>query len=188
MPILPAEPDMYPHDLWDEADGPGDPGRRWWCLRTKPRQEKAAARHLRTRGIAYYLPQAVRESRTPAGRKLRSLAPLFDGYLFLYGDPTHRLEAFEGHHLAQVLEVDDQRTLADELRQIHRMTATGLPIVPEPSHPVGARVRIISGPLAGLIGTVVRRERRDEFIAVVRFLGLGARVHLHDWCVEHAPE
>ena len=42
-------------------------------------------------------------------------------------------------------------------------------------------------PLAGLVGTVVRRGKGDQFVAVLRFLGQGAMVELRDWQVEPAP-
>jgi hypothetical protein len=35
-----------------------------------------------------------------------------------------------------------------------------------------------------MIGTVFRRDRRDQLVAVVRFLGRGATVELRDWQVE----
>ncbi|MBX6315177.1 MAG: UpxY family transcription antiterminator [Isosphaeraceae bacterium] len=184
MPILPAEPDMYPPDLWTAAAGDLDPGHAWWCLHTKPRQEKATARRLRSLGIAHYLPQVLQEGRTPGGRKIRSVIPLFPSYLFLRGDQSHRLEALKGNTLVRVLEVVDQEGLIRDLRQIYRMLSSGLPVVPEPTHPVGTWVRILSGPLAGLIGMVVRRGKRDQFVAVVHFLGRGATVDLQDWQVE----
>src|SRR5438045_9769019 len=119
MPILPAEPDIFPHDLW-EGEGPLlDVQRPWWCLHTKPRQEKATARHLRSRGISHYLPQVVREDRTPNGRKIRSIIPLFPGYMFLLGDDHERVEALRSNHLVKVLEVGDQSSLVRDLHQIH---------------------------------------------------------------------
>ncbi len=187
MPILPSEPDMYPDDLWDDAAAPAsgpEPSRRWYCLHVKPRQEKAAARDLRARRVAFYLPQVVKEDRTPAGRKIRSILPLFGGYLFLLGDEAGRAEALRGNRLVSILEVADQDGLARDLRQVHRMLGSGLAIQPEPSAPVGATIRIVTGPLAGLVGTVVRRGKRDHFFARVRLLGMGATVALEDWQVE----
>ncbi len=95
MPILPAEPQKYPPDLWDGALGSVDPERPWWCLHTKPRQEKSAARHFHARRLTYYLPQVVQETRTPAGRKIRSVLPLFTGYIFIQGNDYERVERFE---------------------------------------------------------------------------------------------
>lgn len=183
MPILPAEPDIYPPDLW-ERDGPPKPLARWWCLHTKPRQEKATARQLYTRRVGYYLPQVIRESRTPGGRKIRSILPLFSCYVFMHGNEQERLEALRGDTLANILEVGDQTALHHDLFQVYQMLASGLPVVLEPTYPVGDRVRIISGPLAGIVGIVVRRGIRDRFVALVDFLGCGSMVDLQDWQVE----
>lgn len=185
MPILPAEPASYPDDLW-EGDGPRSlPGRSWWCLHARPRQEKATARHLRLQGIPHFLPQVVNEGMTPGGRRIKSQMPLFPGYLFLLGDDRDRVEALRGNHLVGILEVADQDGLSRDLFQIHRMLASGLPVVAEPVHAVGARIRITEGPLKGLVGVVARRQGRGHrFVAVVSFLNRGAAVELRDWQAE----
>jgi transcriptional antiterminator RfaH len=64
------------------------------------------------------------------------------------------------------------------------MLNSGLLVSPEPMMPVGATVRIVNGPLTGITGTVIRRGNRDQFVAVVHFLGRGATVDLEDWQVE----
>ena len=190
MPILPAEPDFYPPDLWEDpkAIPHAQEEAVWWCLHAKPRQEKATGRELRKLGITFYLPQVLKEDRTPQGRKIRSVIPLFPSYLFLHGDYNDRLAALRGNRLVAVLEVSDQPSLERDLRQIHTMLSSGLPVEPEPTVPVGSRVRIITGPLTGIEGTVIRRGKRDQFVAVVRFLGRGATVDLEDWQVEQIHE
>jgi transcriptional antiterminator RfaH len=184
MPVLPAEPELYPENLWEADAVSTEAAGRWWCVHTRPRQEKAAAREFRKRGLSFYLPQVVHVHRTPGGRTLRSLLPLFPGYLFLRGDDYQRVEALKGGHLANVLDVPDQRDLENDLRQIHGMLRSGLQVDPWASHPVGARIRILTGPLKGLEGTVVRRGSRDRIVAVVRFLGRGAMIDLLDWEAE----
>jgi transcription antitermination factor NusG len=185
MPILPSEPDCHPANLWENGESLHlKPDGLWWCLHTKPRQEKATARDLREQGVVYYLPQVVKESRTPRGRRLRSVAPLFAGYVFLFGDDHDRVAAMRGNRLVNVLQVVDQDGLVRDLRQVNQMLASGLPVTAEPMMPVGARVRITTGPLSGMVGTVIRRGNRDQFVAVVQFLGRGATVDLQDWQVE----
>jgi transcriptional antiterminator RfaH len=187
MPILPAEPDLHPPNLW-ELGGPGAPGELWWCLHTKPRQEKAVARDLKLQDIAYYLPQVVKVDRTPRGRKIQSIIPLFTGYVFLRGNEYARLEALRTKRLANLLEIYDQETLINDLRQVHQMLSSGLTVLPELDAPVGTRVRIKTGPLMGIVGTVIRRSKRDQFVAVVNFLGRGATVELEDWQVERLED
>ena len=190
LPILPAEPDFYPPELWQDPESvPRHTTESvWWCLHTKPRQEKATARELRKGGLTFYLPQVLKEDRTPQGRKIRSVIPLFSSYLFLLGDLQDRLAALRGNRLVSVLEVSDQKTIEHDLRQIHRMLSSGLPVQPEPTVPVGARVKITTGPLTGIEGTVIRRGKRDQFVALVHFLGRGATVDLQDWQVEQVIE
>jgi transcription antitermination factor NusG len=185
MPILPAEPDCFPPDLWDNSTWlSSKEDAVWRCLHTKPRQEKATARELLEAGVTYYLPQAVKESRTPQGRKIRAVVPLFAGYLFLHGDPHDRLTVLRSHRLVSVLEVVDQEALARDLRQIDKMLKSGLVVTPEPTMPVGATVRILTGPLTGITGKVIRRGKHSQFVAVVNFLRRGATVDLQDWQVE----
>ena len=186
MPILSAEPAIHPANLWEDQARAGD-DRLWYCLHTKPRQEKATARDLLARDLAFYLPQVVRETRTPAGRKIRSVLPLFGGYLFLLGREEHRVEALKSNRLVSILDVADQEGLVRDLGQVRRMLDSGLAIEPEPAAPVGGRIRIANGPLAGLVGTVIRRGERDRFVAVIHTLGVGASMVLEDWQVEVLP-
>jgi transcription antitermination factor NusG len=183
MPILPDEPVVYPVDLWTRPGGPKS-GQPWWCLHTKPRQEKSVARDLRERRLTFYLPVVVQESRTPTGRKIRSRVPLFTSYVFFQGDDEQRRSALTTNRLVQTLPVPDPNGLVADLRQIDQMLRSGLPVMPEPIHPVGARVQIASGPLAGMIGIVIRRGQSDRFVAIVQFLGSGASADLRDWQVE----
>jgi transcription antitermination factor NusG len=189
MPILPPEPDCYPPNLWENgASIPVDGEYTWWCLHTKPRQEKAIARELRKAGVAYYLPQAKKESRTPQGRRIESIVPLFPSYMFLKGKPEDRLVALRGNRIVAILEVVDQNSLARDLRQIHTMINSGLVVSEEPTVPVGTMVRVTTGPLTGVVGKVTKRANGDHFVAVVRFLGRGATVLLQDWQVERVSE
>jgi transcriptional antiterminator RfaH len=112
--------------------------------------------------------------------------PLFNGYMFLQGEDDARRAALETNRLVQVLPVPDPNVLVADLRQVERMLRSGVPIVPEPTYPVGAQVRIATGPLAGLVGVVLKRGSGDRFVAVVRMLGVGAAVDLRDWQVEPA--
>jgi transcriptional antiterminator RfaH len=189
MPILPPEPDCFPADLWENgASTRKDNGSTWWCLHTKPRQEKAVARELRNAGVAYYLPQARKESHTPQGRRIESVVPLFPSYMFLKGREQDRLVALRGNRLVTILDVADQEALARDLQQVHTMIKSGLLVTGEPTVPIGATVRVLNGPLRGLTGKVIKRANRDHFAASVRFLGRSATVLLQQWQVERVPD
>jgi len=190
MPILAPETNFFPETLWDDPQTvrSDSAAARWWCLHTKPRQEKAVARDLQGAKVGFYLPQINSESRTPQGRKVKSLLPLFTGYLSLKGDEEDRMTAMHGKRLANVLQVFDQETLDKDLRGIHMFLSSGLPVSTEPRAVPGTKVEVKSGPLAGLTGTVVRRGNGDHFVAMVQFLSRGASVELQDWQVELMAE
>jgi transcription antitermination factor NusG len=186
MIIRSVDTEFYPANLWDDtfSSEPAPSDMRWWCLHTRPRQDKAVARELRESGVSYYLPQIMKEHSTPKGRRIWSVLPLFMGYVFLHGDDKDRLRALHCHRLVGVLQVFDQESLAQDLRRVHGILSSGLPLAAESHALPGTTVRIKSGPLAGFEGTVIRRGGGDHFVASVRFLSRGASVQLHDWEVE----
>ena len=176
-PSSPPSPDLHPSNFWQTESARAGQGGKWWCLHTKPRQEKATRRDLRSRGVAYYLPQVAHEDRTPQGRKTRSIIPLFSSYLFLHGNDRDRVEALKGNRLANVLEVADQEELRTTFARFTRCSRLALGR-PRDGRSRRARVRIKTGPLTGIEGTVIRRGKRDQFVAIVHFLGRGATVDL----------
>src|SRR4051794_33192255 len=117
MPILPAEPALYPESLF--ADGlPGAPeGGEWWVLHTRPRQEKSLVRQLIDLRSACYLP-LVRRRVNVAGRNLHSVVPLFPGYVFLHGRREERVAALATRRVVRALPVPDQSGLWHDLAQI----------------------------------------------------------------------
>ena len=93
--------------------------------------------------------------RRQRGRTIRSLLPLFSGYLFFCGDENQRLEVLRTNRVANLIEVNDQRKLLNELLQIELALRAGVPLVPHKYLKAGRRCRVIAGPLADLQGIVV---------------------------------
>jgi transcriptional antiterminator RfaH len=178
MAPLPAEPTLLPEDLFEgETASPRNDGEPWWVLHTRPRAEKTVARHLYARQVSFYLP-LYQQSRILQRRQVKTYLPLFPGYVFLRGGDPARAAAFETNKLAGCHPVDDQARLDEELRGVYRMIASGLPILPEEQLEPGAPAEIISGPLAGHRGVVVRRGKSLRFVVQVNFLQHGASVEV----------
>jgi transcriptional antiterminator RfaH len=175
MPILPAETAVFPDDLLTLAEPVPALDTEWRVLHTRPRQEKSLARELVQKEIRFYLP-LVTQQRRVRGRLMNSRLPLFDGYLFLYSDRDAYHEALSTQRVVRGLSVPDQERLWDDLRRLHGLIASGLPVTPEPSLQAGQLVEIASGPLAGLCGRVVRSASGRRFIVEVDFIRRGASV------------
>jgi transcriptional antiterminator RfaH len=137
-------------------------------------------RQLRRAQIPYYLPLIPHRWRL-RGRMMTSHLPLFPSYVFLFGDRQDRVSALSTNRIVRSLEVPDQRVLWQDLRQIHRLIAAGLPITPEAQLTPGMMVEIKSGPLAGLKGKILRSASGQRFVVQIDFIQRGASVVLDDF-------
>jgi transcriptional antiterminator RfaH len=180
MPILPAEPDIYPLDLLERTDS----GPEWWALYTMARREKELMRRLRGLQIAFYAPLVSKRNRSAGGRVRISQVPLFSGYVFLQGSEEQRQRAMTTNCVSQCLSVADGNDLLRDLRQIRRLIEADVPLLPEDHLEAGMRVRIRSGSLAGLEGVIIRRRGQDRLLVAVEFLQRGASVQVEDFDVE----
>jgi len=174
MPILPAEPALFPDDLLD-APVALTAGAKWCVLHTKPRQEKGLARELLARFVPFYLP-TVRRPHHSGGRVRVSEVPLFDGYLFLRADREQYLDALDTGRVVRALAVPDQAGLMSDLRQLRALLGLGRPVERVRELRAGQLVEITTGPLAGLRGTVVRAAAGARFVVAVDFIREGASV------------
>lgn len=183
MPILPREADIYPDNLL-ETDSPFAASGSWWAMYTLARREKALMRQLRALEIPHYGPLIKRTVRSPAGRRRDSYVPLFAGYVFVCGGEQQRYQSLTTNCVSRCIPVADVPRLLHDLRQIRRLVETGAPLTVEARIEPGQRVRVRSGPMMGLEGTVAKRRGRDYLVVEVAFLQQGASVLLEDFQVE----
>jgi transcription antitermination factor NusG len=182
MPILKEEPSLFPDDLLEVA--PSDiPGRSWFALYTKARQEKALARELLKYGVPFYLP-LIKKTSVSRGRRRTSQAPLFGGYLFLYGGDEERVRSLTTNRVSRVLQVEDPEQLVFDLRQLRQLIATNAPLTIESRLAPGRRVRVRRGAFAGLEGTVLKRRGETRLLVSINFLQQGASVEIDDFSLE----
>ena len=183
MPLLPLEPFLFPEDLLENPEPDACDAACWWVLHTRPRAEKSLARRFLGREVPFFLPLYKRQWRS-RGRLLCSHMPLFPGYLFLWGDGQARMAALETNLVVRCIPVEDQRQLRADLARVYHLIAAGEPLTPEDRLAAGARVEIISGPLAGLEGKVIRRGRQLKFFVEVQLLQRGVSVEVESWMIQ----
>lgn len=173
MPLLNLEPYVFPQDLLTDGAHAGT----WWALHTRPRAEKSLARRLLARQISFFLPLYQREWRS-GGRLRSSYLPLFPSYLFLHGESQARLHALETNLVVRVLDVKDQEKLHTDLRRVYQLVISGAPLAPEDRLLPGTAVEIISGPLVGMEGKIVRRGKHLKFFVEVEMLRRGVSIEM----------
>ncbi|MCE9552260.1 MAG: antitermination protein NusG [Planctomycetes bacterium] len=182
MPILPRERDIFPDNLLTEPAG--DESTKWWVLYTLSRREKELMRRLRAAEISHYGPLVKQQSRSPSGRLRQSYLPLLAGYVFLRGSEHERVEALRTNCISRCLPVADANQLVFDLRQIQRLIESEAPLTPEARLTPGMQVRVRSGPLLGLEGTVVERRGQRQLLIAVQFIQSGASIQISDFEVE----
>ena len=128
----------------------------WFVVRTKPRQERVAACHLRQREVEPYCPLFLEppwHRRAPRGP-----TPLFSGYIFVRCNPRTRLNAVS--YCPGVLTVVrfsrepatvDQEVI-DALRQREADHGYVIPTELELGIEEGRKVRVMAGPLKDMEG------------------------------------
>jgi len=180
VPILDREPGVWPEELFEIRLQTRNP-EPWFVCHVRPRTEKAVARRLRSLGREYFLPQNERRKRY--GRRLVcSHLPLFPGYIFVVGNDSDPGSTIK--EIVRSLSVSDQPQLERDLREIDRLLRSGQPVTREERLRPGALARIISGPLAGLCGQVVKNRRGLKLVLRVHFLQQGASVEVDSAAIE----
>jgi len=175
VPILGKEPDLFPDDLLTRLSPDEEPG-TWHVMYTLSRREKDLMRRLRSKNVAYYGPVVQQRKRSPAGRIRTSYIPLFNGYVFVCGDEEARYTAVSTGCVSRQLAVVDNTELLTDLRRIHLLQAAGEDVRPEPTPLVGRTAVVISGPMAGVRGTITQEHSKHRLTVVVKFMNQGASV------------
>ncbi len=162
----------------DSLDLPLD-GESWAVLYTRSRREKQVGRACERLHVRHYLP--LRDHRTGTLRRRVHQVPLFASYVFACLTPEWRVALLETGAIARMIPVTRPERLLAELRQIRAALATGADLVPSPALERGMRVRVTSGPLAGIEGLVAGRwfrRGRARLVLNVSVLGRGAAVEI----------
>ncbi|OLC54655.1 MAG: hypothetical protein AUH92_03570 [Acidobacteria bacterium 13_1_40CM_4_69_4] len=125
---------------------------------------------LAGRGFEAFLPKINVWSRR-AGRRHLVRQPMFPGYLFLRHalDKSAYLEVRKARGLVSVLgETWDRLAVVpeSEIESVRALSRSELPSMPYPYLRAGMRVRIASGPLAGVEGILERRKEERGFLVV----------------------
>lgn len=182
MPILDAETSIYPPTLLTEMQADrGD--RQWFVFYTKARQEKAFARQLVSMQVPFFLPLIPKENLI-RGKKVKSLIPVFGGYIFLFVSEEERVTALTTNRISTILDVEDQDQLAYDLRNVQQLIQADAPLTIESRLIAGQQVRIKAGPMEGLEGVVEKRRGSSVLYVAVTMLQQCATMEIDDYLLE----
>lgn len=137
----------------------------WYVLYLRPRTENRVCRMLTKFGYEVFLPvlPTIRIWKNRQKRKI--LLPLFPSYLFVY---THAHELYLirqlPHVVSYVASGGKPSTVSEkEIEEIRQLLGFEYSVTVEKRFFKGESVRILSGPLAGYEGTLVRQHSKTRF-------------------------
>lgn len=152
---------------------------RWYALRTKSRHEKLVRDQLDRQGIEPLLPTVKRLSQWK-DRKKEIEVPLFSGYCFVR---FSQLEKTPVQKIVGVVEIVGSGSRPapipeEEINALRCLMTSVLPYDPHPYLHEGMRVEVIRGPLQGVHGILLRKEKRHRLVIGVRLIQQAAAVEI----------
>jgi len=180
------KPEENPPVIWPPDASIKDFQGIWWVAHTKSRNEKALAWQMQKKNICYFLPMTEKVYKK-SRRVLRSMLPLFSGYVFFCSDETQRLEVLKTNRVAGLLEVKNQEHLIADLLPIEKAILSGAELAPYDYIKAGQRCRVIAGPLIGTEGMVSNDQNKTKLILQVDILGKATCLEIDSSLLEIVP-
>lgn len=151
----------------------------WYALRTKSRHEKLVRDQLDKQGIEPLLPTVKRLSQWK-DRKKEIEVPLFSGYCFVR---FSQLEKTPVQKIVGVVEIVGSGSRPEpipeeEINGLRRLMTSVLPYDPHPYLHEGMRVEVVRGPLQGMHGILLRKEKRHRLVIGVQLIQQAAAVEI----------
>ena len=159
---------------------------RWYAVYTKSRHEKLVQEQFQRRGIESFLPLRRIERRWSDRRKMVE-DPLFKGYLFVKIALVSRWDVLGttgvvrlvGRSSGEPAEVSER-----DIATIRRLVESEIQADPFPYLKEGQRVYIRSGPLKGIEGFIVHKDKRCRLVISLDLAMQSVSVQVDEACIE----
>jgi transcription termination/antitermination protein NusG len=152
---------------------------QWYAIWTRSRHEKTVRDQLERKSIEVFLPTIAKWSRWK-DRKKKIEWPLFPGYCFARFDAAERLPVLSCDGVVQIVgnEGIPSSIPAQEVEGIRLLVKSELSYDPCPLVKEGDMVRVVSGPLNGVVGRLVRKGAHARLVLSVNLIGQAVSVEV----------
>ncbi len=143
----------------------------WYAAHTCANHENRVSEQLAAREVEYFLP-VYRSVRRWRDRRVELELPLFPGYVFVRLALRDRLRVLQIPSVARLVGFGGSpAALPDEEMEILRAGLDSrLAAEPHPYLKEGRKVRVRSGPLAGMGGILLRRRGKARFVVSMELI------------------
>lgn len=151
----------------------------WYALQVRTRYEITATDYLKGKGYECFLPQHKCRKRW-SDRIKEVEAAMFPGYLFCRFNVDNRLPILTTPGVIRVVGYNRIPTAVDEdeIGAIRRLVTSGIQNQPCSLFQIGERVRIESGPLAGVEGKLTNYKGKHHLILAITLLQRAVAVEI----------
>ncbi len=157
----------------------------WYALYTRHQHEKVVAESLANNGFEVFLPlyDVVRQWKD---RTKQLSLPLFSCYVFLRGGLERRLSIISTPGVHSIVGIAGHPAAIPqvEIDAIRKVVESSLRVEPHPFLRCGDRVRVTSGPLAGVEGILVRKKNLSRLVLSAELLEKSVAVEVDAFRVE----
>jgi len=162
--------------------------RNWYAVFTIPQNEKSAARHLTLRSIETFLPTYETLRVWKNRQRMKIELPLFPRYLFVHIDHSERVRVLQSPGVLHIVGSGRNYAPLDDAEvEFLRAGLSGRNIEPYRELVVGEKVRIKTGVMQGLVGTLVRKSSSLRFVLTLDLINQHAAVEVDADTLECAP-
>ncbi len=155
----------------------------WYAAYTRPNHERIVDKLLREKGIGTFLPRIMVPSRR-RDRKVLINRPLFPNYLFVELNQIRGnwMKVFRTSGLVRICGNEKPTPVPDEDIESIRIFVNGdRNIFPLPYLKVGSKVEVVSGPLSGAIGILVKEDlQKRRLVVSIELMGQSVAASLYD--------
>jgi transcription antitermination factor NusG len=155
------------------------PAVQWYAIWTRSRHEKVVRDQLERKAIEVFLPTVAKWSRWKDRRKQIDW-PLFPGYCFARFDAEQRLPVLTCNGVVQIVGVDGVPSPIPqvEVEGIRTLVESELAYDACPFVREGDLVEVVSGPLKGVVGRLVRKAAHARLVLSVDLIGQAVSVEV----------
>jgi len=153
--------------------------RRWYATFTVPQNEKSVVKHLALREVETFLPTYETVRVWKNRQKMRLVLPLFPSYLFVRIDRRERAKVLECPGVLHIVGTSrEPMPLQDSEVDFLRSGFCRQKIEPYRELVIGQKVRIKSGVMQGVQGTLVRKSSSLRFVLTLELINQHAAIEV----------
>jgi transcription antitermination factor NusG len=158
---------------------------RWYAAYTYPRHERVIAEQLESKGVESFLPTSTTASRWK-DRTVRIHLPLFPSYVFARIELARRVAVLTVPGVIRILSANGVPIpIPDsEIDAVRRCINEGAKLEAHTFVTSGMRVRVRSGPFAGLEGIVTQGDGKYKVLVSITAIHQSIALELDRECLE----